>query len=145
MRYYISKVICDKKTLIDLFINWGCLLQFVWTTNYCFVLNYFQWRYLLMFTKFIFCINRTEFTTSLSWKIDSAYVSKSASQLQSSISNEQCFAIIRKIFGTLVCKNFGIHLQFLSVYCFVYQPELSLIPVSLLHITLFALSVSLGQ
>ena len=99
-----------QKILIDLFINWGCLLQFVWTTNYCFVLNYFQWRYLLMFTKFIFCINRTEFTTSLSWKIDSAYISKSASQWMNSIlqssgrSLEHLF--VKKIWNPLtVCVS----------------------------------------
>ena len=51
-----------------------------------------------------------------------------------SVMNKQCFRIIRKIFGTFVFKNFGIHLQFVSLYCFVvYQPELSRIPVSFFH------------
>ena len=35
--------------------------QLVLTTNQYLIFNHFQWRYLLMFVKFIFCINRTKF------------------------------------------------------------------------------------
>ena len=35
--------------------------QFVLITNQYFVLNYFQWRYLLMFVKFTFCIKKIKF------------------------------------------------------------------------------------
>ena len=66
--------------------NGGCLSQL--TTNQSFVLNYFQWRYLLMFVKFIFCVNRTK----------SYYLFKLKVWLWSYVS-EDCLVNLKSISG----------------------------------------------
>ena len=72
--------------------------QFVLTTNQYFVLNYFQGRYLVMFVKFIFCINRTKFCYFFqlkSWLW--TYVSEEYLVNFKSISGDETFIIWIKL------------------------------------------------
>ena len=65
---YIKNVVCDENIDWLVWKNCGCLSQFVLTTKQPCVLNYFDWRYLLMFIRFTFYINRTKFYYLLTLK-----------------------------------------------------------------------------